>query len=407
MTGPGKRDHGDGGIDQRGADRWRLRWRVDGKRYSKAFQGSKRAAQTELRRLLKSADDGEHVAPDKVTLSSWSSQWLALLERRDGEPDSSGRTRRRGLVNARTYERYSDILRLHILPELGSRPVQQISVNEIDGLYVALERRLAPGTVRFAHAVLSACLDAAVRKKLLLSNPTSGADAPQVSNNEVGQVLDQEQLTDLLRGFRKLSLYPLVATAVFTGARRNELLALRWSDVDFSARTLTISRSLEITKAHGWRFKEPKTERGRRTIAIDASLAALLSAERDKHLRIVAGVVEGASVDLSLLKLSEGALLFPSFAGDATDFSRARHPHAVSGEFIKRARSLGFAKLRFHDLRGTHETMLLDAGVPVHVVAARCGHDPAVLLRVYAKRTKKADTSAAAVIGSFSKTMLG
>ena len=63
--------------------------------------------------------------------------------------------------------------------------------------------------------------------------------------------------------------------------------------------------------------------------------------------------------------------------------------------------------IRFHDLRATHETLLLDAGVPVHVVAARCGHDPAVLLRVYAKRTRKADTSAAAVIGALSKGALG
>jgi hypothetical protein len=57
--------------------------------------------------------------------------------------------------------------------------------------------------------------------------------------------------------------------------------------------------------------------------------------------------------------------------------------------------------LRFHDLRGTHETLPLDASVPIHVVAARCGHDPAVMLRAYAKRTRKADTSAA-VIGSLS-----
>ena len=68
---------------------------------------------------------------------------------------------------------------------------------------------------------------------------------------------------------------------------------------------------------------------------------------------------------------------------------------------------LGFPKLRFHDLRGSHETLLLDAAVPVHVVAARCGHDPAVLLRTYAKRTRKADTSAAAIIGKLSKGILG
>jgi integrase len=70
------------------------------------------------------------------------------------------------------------------------------------------------------------------------------------------------------------------------------------------------------------------------------------------------------------------------------------------------ATALGFG-LRLHDLRGTHETLLLDANVPAHVVAARCGHDPAVLLRSYAKRTRKADTSAAAAIGVLSRGVLG
>src|SRR5216684_2924860 len=98
-----KRNHGDGGIDERGPDRWRLRWRVGGKRYTKAFHGTKRAAQTELRRLLKSADDGAHVAPDKVTLAAWVERWIALQERRDGE--NMGAVRKRGLVNARTLER--------------------------------------------------------------------------------------------------------------------------------------------------------------------------------------------------------------------------------------------------------------------------------------------------------------
>lgn len=83
-----------------------------------------------------------------------------------------------------------------------------------------------------------------------------------------------------------------------------------------------------------------------------------------------------------------------------------RHPRALTKEFSRKARRIGF-KIRLHDLRGTHETMLLDAGVPVHVVADRCGHDPATLLRSYAKRTKKADTRAAAIIGNISRTILG
>src|SRR5579862_2772386 len=103
----GKRDHGDGGIDQRGENAWRLRWRVNGKRYSKAFHGTKAAAQKELRRLLKAADDGEHVAPDKGTLAGWVERWIALQERRNGEDTSE--VRKRGLVNPRTLERYADV----------------------------------------------------------------------------------------------------------------------------------------------------------------------------------------------------------------------------------------------------------------------------------------------------------
>ena len=63
-----RRGHGDGGIDQRGENRWRLRWRVDGKRYAKSFEGTRKEAQAELRRLLKTADDGTHVAPDRQTV---------------------------------------------------------------------------------------------------------------------------------------------------------------------------------------------------------------------------------------------------------------------------------------------------------------------------------------------------
>ena len=70
------------------------------------------------------------------------------------------------------------------------------------------------------------------------------------------------------------------------------------------------------------------------------------------------------------------------------------------------ARKLGFPKLRFHDLRGSHETILLDRGVRVHVVAARCGHDPAVLLRIYAKRTEEADATAPNVIGTLTQGIL-
>ncbi len=139
------------------------------------------------------------------------------------------------------------------------------------------------------------------------------------------------------------------------------------------------------------------------------TLIALLLAERERHLRLVAGVPDGAPVDLSLVRLPDDALMFPNppAPGEDVSFTKLRNPDNTTKEFVRKARSARLPRLRLHDLRGTHETLLLDAGVPVHVVAARCGHDPAVLLRSYAKRTKKADTSAAAVIGALSKGVLG
>jgi integrase len=119
-------------------------------------------------------------------------------------------------------------------------------------------------------------------------------------------------------------------------------------------------------------------------------------------------VPDSALVDLSLVKLPDGSLMFPNppARGESFSFTKLRNPRNTTKEFVRKATALGFAGPRLHDLRGTHETMLLDQGVPVHVVAARCGHDPAVLLRSYAKRTKKADTSAAAIIGVLSKAAL-
>jgi integrase len=229
---------------------------------------------------------------------------------------------------------------------------------------------------------------------------------PSPGESSHGMALDADSLRRVVEGFRRSALFPVVATAALTGARRNEILALRWTDFDLVNKSLRIERAIEETKA-GLTFKAPKTKRGTRTIAIDDELVALLTAEREKYLRLVAGVPDSATVDLSLVRLPDGALMFPSPARDRFDFTRLRDPHAVTRGFVRHARRLGFKGLRFHDLRGAHETALLDAGVPVHTVAARCGHSPAVLLENYAKHTRKADRSAAAVIASLSKGILG
>jgi integrase len=397
-----KRSYGDGGIEQRGKNSFRLTYRVGKQRFAVTFHGTPADARKKLRELLKSSDDGTHVEPTRMRLADWIEHWLSI-----GGP---GRKKKR--AGGRALERYAQLLRSHVTPALGTKRLQQLHATDIDRLYDGLEGKIAPRTQHHVHVVFGACLNAAVRKGLLSGNPIDRAERiPSSGESDHGQVLDKEQLVSLVRGFRRSALYPIVAVAAFTGARRNEILGLQWSDLDAGAKTLRIERALEETKGPvrgegpTRKLKEPKRASHKRTIQIDDALIAILLSERDKHLRLAAGVPDSAAVDLSLIKLPEDALMFPSLVGEI-DFTRLRDAHAVTRMFEKHARK-DFPKLRFHDLRGSHETALLDDGVPVHVVAARCGHDPAVLLRSYAKRTRKADASAARAIASMSKGLLG
>jgi integrase len=390
-----KRGHyGAGSLDRSGENSWRLRYRIGGKRFSKVVQGTKTEAAKELRRLLADGDSGAHVAPDRMTVEAWIDHWISI-----GAPGQ-----RKKKVGRRTLEWYAQLMRSHVKPVLGKMQLQKLQPSNIDKLYAGLDGKMSETTARHVHVVLNSCLTVAVRKKLLAYNPIADTEkVPTVGKFDHG-VLDDAELARLVAGFRDMTIYEIVAVSAFTGARLREVLALRWEDIDLDNRIMAITRAIEETK--GYRgIKRPKSERGIRTFQIDAGLAQLLAAHRARQQRLVAGVPDGIDVDLSLIRLPADALLFPG--GGGIDLTRLRDARAVSRAFKRRIVELGFdAGLRMHDLRGSHETILLDRGAPVHVVAERCGHDPAVLLRAYAKRTKKADAAAADIIGTVSASAL-
>jgi len=356
----------------------------------------KREAETECRRLVREIDTGDFVMTDSSTVAQWIEHWLSI-----GCPG-----RKRKAVGNKTRERYGELLRTYILPSLGNRPLQKLQSTEIDALYTRLREKISERTLLNAHVVFGSALAMAFRTRKIGRNPVLDVvKVPSPGEADHGIVLDKDELRTLVQGFKERDsiLFPIVATLAWTGMRRGECLALRWSDFDAKAKTLRIERSVEETEA-GLAIKGPKKDSHKRTIAIGDDLVALLVSEREKHLRIVAEVPSGAHVDLSLVRLPEGTLIFPNLRNG--DFTTLRSPIGVSNLFKHIAKLVGFPKVRLHDLRGSHETALLDAGVPVHTVAARCGHDPATLLRSYAKRTRKADESAAAVIGSLSAGVL-
>jgi integrase len=355
----------------------------------------KREAETECRRLVREIDTGDFVMTDNSTVSQWIEHWLSI-----GCPG-----RKRKAVGHKTRERYGELLRTYLLPTLGNRPLQKLQSTEIDALYTRLGEKISQRTLLNAHTVFASSLAMAFRQRKVGRNPILDVlKVPSPGEADHGVVLDADELRTLVQRFKERNsiLYSLVATLAFTGMRRGEALALRWQDFDVKAKTLRIERAVEETET-GLTIKGPKKDSHKRTIVIGDDLVALLVSEREKHLRAVAGVPSGADVDLSLVRLPEGALMFPASVIEVTQLRSGR---AVSTLFKHIAKRIGFPEVRLHDLRGSHETALLDAGVPVHTVAARCGHDPATLLRSYAKRTRKADESAAAVIGSLSAGVL-
>lgn len=391
-----------GSIVERSPGRWAIileqRDPHTGKRKQKwhSFKGNKKEAMAERVRLLHETNNGTYVEPDKITVGQWIDQWI--------EAGAPGRKKKK--VGQRTLERYEELLRVHVKPTLGDTRLQKLKATEIDRLYNQLEKKMAPMTLHHVHVTFNSCLSTAERKGLINANPMKRTEqVPSGGESDHGIALDETELGTVVDGFKPSSVYPIVALTAAIGVRRNEVLAFRWLDFDVEKKTLRVERALDFTKKFGIGFKPPKTKRGLRTIALDDGTVALLLKERERHQRLSAGVPDGVDVDLSLVKLADDALIFPN---DPTAPAVPRNPRNFSKEFARRSTLLGFPELRFHDLRGTHATLLLDRGVPVHVVAERIGEDPAVLLRNYAKRKRKntADTSVSAVINALAAGFL-
>jgi integrase len=226
-----KRPHGTGGIDKRGKNSFRLRYWKDDKQYSVTFRGTRDEAQKELRSILRSIDTGEHATPTKDTLAEWAKQWIEA-----GAPG-----RKRVAPGQRARERYDQLLRTHVLPTLGEYKLQAIHSTNIDKLYLSLEGKVAPATARAIHNTLGACLGAAVRTRKLTINPMQHVTkVPAKGESDHGIALDDQELKKLVQGFKGSALFGIVSVAAFTGARRGEILALRWSDFDAQEKTLRI-----------------------------------------------------------------------------------------------------------------------------------------------------------------------
>ena len=314
--------------------------------------------------LVKRHNDGDYRAPEKITLGTYLvERWLP------GQ---------RAQLRPSTLDSYERNIRLHVLPLIGNVPLQRLAPEDLDGFYGKLlsgGRRdgrggLSHKTVRYIHGILHKALADAQRKGSVIRNVAVLADAPKLSSSKKREmrVWTAAELRDFLLGIAKERPYPALFLAAHTGMRRGEVLGLRWQDVDLEAARLSVRQAI-ISIAYQIKVSDVKTGTGRRTINLDDRTLGVLRSWRK------AAVAERMLVGPAFV---DHDLVFPRPDGTPT------HPDAFSQTFDRAVTRLGLPVISLHDLRHTHATLLLRAGVPVKVVSERLGHaNPAFTMTVY------------------------
>jgi integrase len=366
-----------GHIRERSPGRWAIVLDVrdpqtgQRKRRWHSFAGTKRQAQVECARLIAELQRGAAIDPDKITVREFLDQfdrdWAATH------------------VSAHSRERYRHALD-HVRRHLGDKPLQKVRPADLAAFYAALARTgLAPRTIKLVHVVLHRALGQAKIWGIVRDNPAELAKPALASIQEVVMLQPDQAAALLERLHGKQPLYLLVSLALATGMRRNEMLGLRWRDVDLDVGRLTIEQSLEETAAYGIRVKGPKTKHGRRTISLPAHLVTELRQhwreQQEQRLRIGLG------------KAPEGS---PVFAGRDGGYLS---PEALSKAWPGVVAAIGMTGVTLHSLRHTHASMLIAAGVDILTVSRRLGHaSPTITLNTYGHLIRGTDERAAQIM---------
>jgi integrase len=382
-----------GNITRRGKASWRLKFDAGrdpatGKRLTKfvTVRGTKRSAEKELSRLLTAADTGMLVDPSKVTVAEYLTTWITEASAQSLSP--------------KTAERYRGLIDKQIVPHLGKIALQKLRPSHLADWYSTLLRAgradggpLAARTAGHAGRVLHKALARAAATEMVSRNVAALVSPPTVPDEEL-EILTADQIADVIAKIRELAIFPIAFTALATGARRGELLALRWTDVDLDGAKLRVERSLEQTKA-GLRFKSPKTKNGRRSISLPPEAVGILRNVRREQAEY--------RLALGLGRAPTDALVFPGPDG------APRSPRAFSKEWARVVEAKKLPPVTFHALRHSHASALIAAGTDVLTVSRRLGHgSAAITLAVYGHLFENTDDKAAAVIGAaLGKTPVG
>lgn len=366
---------------------------VDGKRQQITKQGypTKREAEDALREKIASLEQARHpVSSAKIpTFADFFSRWMREHSDRKCAPKT---IERYGELGDYAIRHALEIDGEHVL--LGNATLEKFTPMKMELMINALSdhggqktqehplgRPLSPKTVRHIACVVHGCFEKAVKWELIARNPLDGIDLPK-SAKKRPKIVEKDSVGRLLECARRTRLYALILLDLATGARRGELLALQWPDIDFTNGIMDVTKSLEQTKKGGLRVKTTKSEKPRRFSVPVAALDGLRShraqQEKDKELF-------GSDYQ-------DNQLVFCRPDG------RYYSPDRVGARVVEVMKKAGIEGVSLHSLRHTHASELLSRGVPIPTVAKRLGHANAnVTLSIYA-HALEADELAAAKI---------
>lgn len=345
-------------ITKRGRRIYELVWElgpdpVTGKRRREAerFHGTLDEAKT--RYLTRQQELNEGIGRDQrgLTVAELARDWLEHKRTQKRKPS--------------TIERYAQMVTQYIIPTLGRMKLAELTAYDVQRAVHAWQRgsrkdgkpgTLSPRTVQYAYRTLATMLGQAVRWQLIGRNVALNIEPPTVRTKEARWWTAEEaaQFLQIAQTHMHGIVYVL---ALMTGLRKGELLGLRWQDIDWEQSTITVRQRQD---SHAPRtFDQPKTDRGRRIIAMDAQTLDLLKAHRtvQKRRRLAAGP---GWEDWDLVCCT----------GRGTPLS-ARN---VSRDFDKLQVKAGVPRIPFHDLRHTHGSLLRAVGTDFRVIADRLGH---------------------------------
>jgi integrase len=343
----GRRSPGDGSVYQRKDNSWCAQYRVEtltGRKTKYLYAKSEKEAKKRLRgALAEVARHGGGVVPDAGSLkvAGYLDRWY----------EAHSRT-----VRYSTARRYEHNIRLHLKPSIGSVKLAKLNALHLEALYAEkLKAGYSPRTVQYVHATIHKALRQAVRWSLIAFNPADSVVSPKAKRTEI-TTLTREQVRILLDTARGDDLEALYILAVTAGLRIGEILALQWQDVDLENGTLKVQRTI----SYGGAIEAPKTPDGKRSIKLSQAAVQALRCRRERH--------------------ESGTWVFASQAGTPYCSQNIHNRHWKP--LLRRA---GLpSSMRFHTLRHTNATLLLEQNVNPLVVSQNLGHsDVSYTLRTY------------------------